>query len=209
MERLFCHVRRWSHPRSVIVIVSLGLALFLWLSAQGGSWAMPLQQGTTGCIVGTVSVAGQPSGGTIPTFCQPYTVYVEVCGATIPGCTIPPCTIPAAADAYGVFTVCGIPAGTHSVLARGYNTLANKATGVVVPSGGSVNVNFGALEAGDASAGNVVEILDYSILATAYATSPGDPEWDRRADFNCSGSVDILDYSLLATNYGHSGASCP
>jgi hypothetical protein len=42
-----------------------------------------------------------------------------------------------------------------------------------------------------------------------YTECSGSPDWDRRADFDCSACVDILDYSLLATHYGKTGDVAP
>lgn len=207
--------RRWT-----VVSLSLALAFILWLSSLDGSWAMPatrsLQDTIPGCIAGQIAVGGaQVPPGTIPLLCQPYTVSVDLCsGGTVPGCTVPPCTISVNADAYGRFTVCGLNPGTYNIRVSGSNTLAKLKTGVVVPpSGGTIPgtipVDFGTLIPADANGNNVVDILDYSILATAYGKASGESGWDRRADFNCSGTIDILDYSLLATYYARAGDTCP
>ncbi len=178
--------------------------------------AGPLAQETIpGCIAGQIRVGGaQGAGGTIPALCQPYSVDVQICDGTIPPCTIPPCSVSAVADANGQFTVCDLAPGTYTLVVRGLNTLANRRTGITVPEGsgtipGTVPVDFGTLTPGDANGNNTVEIVDYSILATAYGKASGGPGWDRRADFNCNGSIEILDYSLLATYYANSGATCP
>ena len=47
---------------------------------------------------------------------------------------------------------------------------------------------------------------DFSILAAAFASSPGHAEWDARADFNGDSIINGADFSLLATNYGKHGA---
>jgi hypothetical protein len=64
---------------------------------------------------------------------------------------------------------------------------------------------MGTLIEGDANTDGLIDILDFSILATAFGTVVGDPGFDPRADFNNSGNIDILDFSLLATNYSRSG----
>ncbi|MBC7232386.1 MAG: hypothetical protein H5T68_03980 [Chloroflexi bacterium] len=212
MNREIMDSEQRTRTRSKFVFLIGGLVLLLWLASLGGSWAMPGNAAflQSGCIYGTIAVGGaQTPGSTIPVPCQPYIVYAEICGYTIPPCTIPPCTIPAAADQNGNFTVCGITPGTYNVVVRGFNTLANKRTGIAVPANGTIPVDFGTLTPGDASGNNVVDILDYSILATAYATCSGGLGWDPRADFNCSGCIEILDYSLLATYYTYTGDACP
>jgi hypothetical protein len=207
-------------PKLRLVVLTLGFALILWLAHQGGSWAlsMPLPSSPTGvavagtipgCLVGHVQVGAVINGGTIPALCQPYWVYVEFCGATIPTCGSRPSTIPVVADATGQFTICNIPPGTYAVLARGFNTLANLRTGVVVPEGGSVTVDFGTLTPGDADGNNKVDIFDFKLLYDAYGATSGGPGWDPRVDFNCDGAIQILDFSILSTYYGQEGERCP
>jgi hypothetical protein len=70
---------------------------------------------------------------------------------------------------------------------------------------GANAVDFGTLLEGDANDNNVVELHDFSILATAFGTGVGQPGFDPRADFNESTWIDIADFSLLSTNYGQAG----
>ena len=195
----------------------LGLGLLMWLSTLGGSWAMPqsapLLELPTGCISGHFMVGGaQTVGSTIPVPCLPYTIYLELIEQELEAASqnvLLSETIPIAADEYGQFEYCGIPPGTYTVIMRGFNTLANMRIHIYVPPGGVAAVDFGVLTPGDASGNNAVDILDYSILAMIYGDCSGPPDWDRRADFDCSGCVDILDYSLLATHYGETGDTAP
>jgi len=108
-------------------------------------------------------------------------------------------------DATGHFTLCQVPPGTYDITVKGFNTLANRVDGVSITVGGPV-VDLGMLRSGDANHDNCVTILDFSMLATAYATSTGAPAFDPRADFNADGYVDILDFSLLATHFSECGA---
>jgi hypothetical protein len=66
-------------------------------------------------------------------------------------------------------------------------------------------IDFGLLREGDANNDNVVSILDFSILATAFGECSDCPLFDERADFNGDGCILINDFSLLATNFGESG----
>jgi len=167
----------------------------------------------TGCISGYVIVGGAQTGGrTIPVSCLPYTIYLELIEQELGGASLSILsseTIPLTADEYGHFEYCGIPPGTYTVIVRGFNTLASLRTDIYVPPGGVAAVDFGKLTPGDASGNNAVDILDYSILAMTYGECSGPPDWDCRADFDCSGCVDILDYSLLATHYGQTGDVAP
>ena len=207
--------RRRARRGSTPAALALALGLVLWLAGRGGSWAMPAggpagQTTGPGCLVGQVTVPGAPPGGTIPAPCRPYTLYVQVCGQIIPPCTATPCIIPVNADEYGQFTLCGLAPGTYDLTARGPNTLANLRTGIVISDSTiPLLVDLGSLPPGDASGDNRVGILDFSFLVSAYGSHPGDPRWDARADFDCSGSIDILDWCALATEYGRAGAACP
>ena len=211
MEHTLRNLAHRRRARFCLPVLSVTLALvgLLWLASLGGSWAAPPEQAGTGCLHGHVQLeACPPNGETIPECCRPFTVYVESCGKTIPPCTVPPCAATVPVDAQGWFTVCQLLSGSHDIVVRGYNTLANLRTGINVPVG-TIPVDFGTLRPGDASGNNAVDILDYSILATAYGTSKDGPGWDRRADFNCTCHIEILDYSWLATYYAEQGATCP
>jgi hypothetical protein len=47
-----------------------------------------------------------------------------------------------------------------------------------------------------------VNILDITIVARAYGTKPGDPNWNAVADLDTNGIINILDISLVARDYG-------
>lgn len=107
-------------------------------------------------------------------------------------------------DQSGTFTVTNIASGTYDIKVRDERSLWNVRRSVPI-TGGINTVNLGTIVNGDANQDNVINILDFSILATAYGKSESDPGYDRRADFNNSRRIDILDFSILATNYGRSG----
>jgi hypothetical protein len=56
--------------------------------------------------------------------------------------------------------------------------------------------------AGDINADGKVDIYDAILLANAYASKPGDPNWNPNADINKDNIVDIYDAIVLANNYG-------
>jgi hypothetical protein len=62
------------------------------------------------------------------------------------------------------------------------------------------------LLAGDSSDNNVVNLVDFSMLATAFGAVTGDPLYNAACDYNGSGGVDLADFSLLVSNFGSSGA---
>jgi hypothetical protein len=55
---------------------------------------------------------------------------------------------------------------------------------------------------GDANGDGVVDILDFSLLATHYGTERGDDGYSADADFNCDGVIDDLDLDILTAFYG-------
>lgn len=54
---------------------------------------------------------------------------------------------------------------------------------------------------GDCDGNNVIDIADYTILATAFDAIAGDANWDARTDLNGDGIIDIADYTILALNF--------
>ena len=65
------------------------------------------------------------------------------------------------------------------------------------------------LHAGDANADNAVTLVDFSMLAAAFARCAGAGGYDARTDFNGDTCATLLDFSLLRTNFGSSGDSAP
>jgi len=55
---------------------------------------------------------------------------------------------------------------------------------------------------GDINGDGVVNILDAILMAKAFGSRSGDPNWDPRADLNNDGVVNILDAIILAGNFG-------
>jgi hypothetical protein len=55
--------------------------------------------------------------------------------------------------------------------------------------------------AGDINGDGTVNILDAIILANAFLTKPGDPNWNPNADINSDGVVNILDAIILANHF--------
>lgn len=55
---------------------------------------------------------------------------------------------------------------------------------------------------GDANNDNEIDVADYAILSGAFGSTPGDPEWERTADFNRDDEVDISDFAIVSANFG-------
>lgn len=57
----------------------------------------------------------------------------------------------------------------------------------------------------DLNGDGVVDILDIVIVAAAFGSSPGAPNWDVRADLNGDSAVDIIDMVKVSGTYGDTG----
>ena len=55
---------------------------------------------------------------------------------------------------------------------------------------------------GDVNNDGTVDIIDVVIAAKAFASYPGHPRWDPRADMNADYVVDIFDVVLIVANFG-------
>jgi len=55
---------------------------------------------------------------------------------------------------------------------------------------------------GDINQDGKVNILDAILLAGAFGSKPGEPNWDLRCDLNKDDKVNILDAIILAANFG-------
>jgi len=64
-----------------------------------------------------------------------------------------------------------------------------------------VMVRLSAL-VGDINGDGVVDIFDAIILSTAFGSTPGQPNWDPRADLDASEEIDIYDAIILSTHFG-------
>ncbi|MBC7224349.1 MAG: hypothetical protein H5T59_08785 [Anaerolineae bacterium] len=183
--------------------VALGLGLVLVLSSTQTAWATPEQsvlgQGTLPCVEGSVTLQGRPAPPH-PSWAVPVTMNLYE-----PGTNNLEASYPANTDQSGNFKVCDLITGTHDITLKNPHTLRNRLQNVTLNPLITYTLSFGTLLEGDANDNNRVEIFDFSILATAYRSVPGDPNWDPRADFNENDRIEIFDFSLLATNYGREG----
>lgn len=106
-------------------------------------------------------------------------------------------------DASGNFTLTNLPPLPYTVAVVGPRYLQSDVTYTVYASG---NAGLDAsLLAGDINGDNLVDITDFSLLASAFGSDPASPYWNPYADLNNDGVVDISDFSLLAANFGLSG----
>ena len=158
----------------------------------------PMPEGP-GRIAGQVAFQG---AGTPPaeSWARPLLV-----SAHLPGDPIPAYEFAADANEMGEFVVpSGVLNGTYDVGVRDMHSLRNLRHNVEIHENTGA-LDMGTLLAGDANGDNRIDILDFSLLASHYGTSRGQPGYNSRPDFNNDGTINILDFSLLATNYGQSG----
>jgi len=105
----------------------------------------------------------------------------------------------------GAYTI-NLSPGNYQVWVKHNHSLANL-----------VNVNLssnqvaiiGALREGDTDNNNIVNILDFSLLAASFGKTSAQGGYNGAADFNGDNIVNINDFSLLATNFGQTGAAIP
>jgi len=135
---------------------------------------------------GQVTLQGRPPAPD-PAWALPVTVTVAGVGA-----------FQTTTDPYGRFTVVVPAPRTCDIQVKGSTTLRNVKNSVVV-STGTVNVDFGALLAGDCNGDNMVDVEDFSILRAQFGTA------NPQSDLNGDTWVDIVDFSLFRTNFGRAG----
>ena len=75
------------------------------------------------------------------------------------------------------------------------NNLSNSTSKIV-----KVSLTPGLI--GDLNGDGVVDIYDLVIVAAAYGSSPGDHNWDARADTNNDSVIDIFDLVTVASHFG-------
>lgn len=55
---------------------------------------------------------------------------------------------------------------------------------------------------GDINGDLAVDVLDFSLLCSAYGSHSGEPRYLQSADLDCDGAVDEIDFTLLQVQYG-------
>jgi len=56
---------------------------------------------------------------------------------------------------------------------------------------------------GDVNGDRVADVYDSQLVAKAYSTQPGSPQWNPETDINSDDKTDASDLTILSTNYGH------
>jgi len=105
----------------------------------------------------------------------------------------------------GVFTIDDIPTGTYDIGIKNWTCLSELVTNVTVGVNETVEVDFGTTREGDSNGNDAVTAIDFSLLAGAFGSIPGDPNWNANCDFDRNDAVTAMDFSLLAGNFGTAG----
>jgi hypothetical protein len=93
-----------------------------------------------------------------------------------------------------------IQPGSYDVSIGSAHTLINVKRHITI-SLTSYQVDLGTLLEGNANNNEVINIVDFSILAGAYNKNNGEAGYNAMADFDGSGRVSMADFSLLSGNY--------
>lgn len=89
-------------------------------------------------------------------------------------------------------------AGLATVVTKLPTSLTRRTTNFDLGTGTALSATY---LNGDCTNNNLVDIADYTLLATAFDATPTSGNWNVAADLNRDGVVDIADYTLLALNF--------
>gem|GEM_PF-1701183 len=96
--------------------------------------------------------------------------------------------------------------GAYRLWVKSDTALARAQTVTLVAGENAITVNA-QLREGDADGNGLINITDFSLLATPFGKLSGQAGFNIAADFNNDGIINITDFSLLATSFGQSDAS--
>jgi len=102
-------------------------------------------------------------------------------------------------DSNSGFSISGLPLGAYDVWVKHAQSLSGCQA---LTLSNTHTLTLAPLRMGDAIDNNIVNIADFSALATVFGQSG-----TFAADFNGNGIVNIADFSLLATNFGQVGCN--
>jgi len=111
----------------------------------------------------------------------------------------------ATTDNNGTFTITNLTPGTYDIGIKNWTCLSELNTSVTLTNNSTTVVDFGTTREGDSNDSDAVTIIDFSLLAGAFGSTPAAGNWNPNCDFDRNGAVVILDFSLLAGNFGKAG----
>ena len=106
-----------------------------------------------------------------------------------------------ASSGYSVVT--GLNPGTYDIALKPNHWLRHTQGSITVTASGAT-VNFSTSN-GDVDGDNEITIGDYAQLSAAFASMPGDGNWNAMADLDGDLEVTIGDYAILSHNFGMIG----
>ena len=95
-----------------------------------------------------------------------------------------------------------VPLRSILVWLGNYTVYANTRYGDVWPQISLSTCIFTVILIGDLNGDGKIDIKDISIVARAYGSDPGKPNWNPDADLNHDGKVDIKDIAIVAKVFG-------
>lgn len=110
-------------------------------------------------------------------------------------------------DTQGILKIDNLPSGNYTLWIKVTNTLALSQS--ITLTVDSLDISAGILPAGDTNGDNIINLTDFSLLASSFGTQFGEHGYNARADFNGDGQITLHDFSLLATNFGGAGDPSP
>ncbi|MBL8049245.1 MAG: trypsin-like serine protease [Chthonomonas sp.] len=100
----------------------------------------------------------------------------------------------------GGWTISTALRGNYRVRVKA-GTWLSRSQVVNITNGWTRNIAQGNALNGDCNGDNIIDIADYSLLASKFDLTSTSAGWDVRADLNRDNIVDIADYTILATNF--------
>jgi hypothetical protein len=107
-------------------------------------------------------------------------------------------------DASGNFSVITSRIGTFDVAIKGAHWLRKVVANVTFNAQGAAGVSP-TLTNGDINGDNVISLSDFTLLRTAFGSTPSDPNWNANADLNGDGAVSLSDFTILRAHFGAAG----
>lgn len=97
-----------------------------------------------------------------------------------------------------------VPPGTYTVRVKASHWLARAIDDVTIGINGAATISTSLIN-GDVDRDNEVGPGDFSRLAAAFLSAPGDSNWDANADLEGDGEVGPGDFGILSNNFLLSG----
>lgn len=100
----------------------------------------------------------------------------------------------------GTYEIYVIP-GTYDILLDRDGYLDHVIASKTINSGDTLDIGLKELYAGDFNKDGVIQLLDLSMLYSAYQTDTTSSNFDKKIDVNDDGRIQLLDLSALKANY--------